>query len=173
MRLRQEFTHRNGVIEYKWSVGYDACTRWREIISGTFKTLAWRDWVRLKTRIFVSLCMAFYSTILRTSSLRHSPFFQSKTQMQMKPAALTFIEEQKKNLRHCPRPTVETEYDQYVCCTHVAWGLKWRFFLLKETRCIDIITNFVGNYAIFRWLKFWGYARPIHLTWIESKVVSL
>ena len=59
------------------------------------------------------------------------------------------------------------------CCTHAAWSLKWRFFVLKETKYIDIITNFVGNYAMFRWLKFWGYARPIHLTWTKSKVVRL
>jgi len=61
------------------------------------------------------------------------------------------------------------------CCTHVAWGLKWRVFVLKKTRYIDIITSCVGNYAIFRWLKFGGYDRQIHLTWtkIESvKIVS-
>ena len=68
--------------------------------------------------------MAFYSAPLRNSSLCLSLFFQSNTQCRLtfntKAAALTFIAEQKNYLRHCPRPTVETEYDQYVllytCC---------------------------------------------------------
>lgn len=124
MLLRQEVTHRNRIIEYKWRVGCDARASWREIICGTFKTWAWRDWVRLKTRTFVLLLWYFILPLFAIlhCAIRCSFSRRPKCRLtfNMKAAALTFIAEQKKNLRHCPRPTMETEYDQYVllyaCC---------------------------------------------------------
>jgi len=40
VRVRQEAAHGNKIIEYKWRVGYDARSSWRQIVCGTFRTLA-------------------------------------------------------------------------------------------------------------------------------------